>query len=484
MPNKLTEASLSSATAWLLLILFLAFALRVGVFFWSPALVHPDEVFQTLEPAHRLAYGFGVTTWEWRAGIRSWVFPGILAGVMRATAWMGPGSAGYLSAIAILLALLSLTTVWFAFRWADRTGGISAAIIAAFACTTWYELVYFAPRPLTEVVATHLLLPGLFLGVFGDRMPERRRLFLAGLFCGSAVALRIQFAPAVAFAVLYFCRSNWRSRLPAVAGGILLPIAVFGLTDAFTWSYPFQSFVRYVWSNVVERKSEFYGTKPWYWYLEILASHYGPILLLALVGLRRSAFLGWIALIILASHSVLAHKEIRFLYPIVPILITLAALGIVEVARMLESFRRKPISAPAVVAVSLALFAIASGARAALAASRDYWTLHSGGLITLNRLSREPAVCGVGLYEVPWFETGAYAHLHQPVPIVLIPKGAQFQEQAASFNFALTGGTLANPPNDFTLQKCWNGVCLYHRPGSCVPPRENEINAALRQKKE
>jgi hypothetical protein len=218
--------------------------------------------------------------------------------------------------------------------------------------------------------------------------------------------------------------------------------------------------------------------------LEILASHYGPLLLLALLGLRRSAFLGWIALIILLSHSVLAHKEIRFLYPIVPILITLAALGIMEIARILESFRNRPIAARTIVVVSMALFALASGLRAYLAASRDYWTLHSGGLITLDRLSRESSVCGVGLYDVPWFETGAYAHLHQDVPIVLIPKGAQLADQAQSFNFALTGEVIASPPYGFELQKCWNGVCLYHRPGSCVPPADNEINEALKKKGE
>ena len=32
---------------------------------------HPDEMLQTFEPAHRLAYNYGVTTREWRTGVRS-----------------------------------------------------------------------------------------------------------------------------------------------------------------------------------------------------------------------------------------------------------------------------------------------------------------------------------------------------------------------------------------------------------------------------
>ena len=109
---------------------------------------HPDEIFQTQEPAHRLAYGYGVVAWEWRQGARSWVFPAFLAGVMRTTDWMGSGSQGYQWGMAIVLSLISLTTVWFGFAWAKRASGTEAAIIAAGACATWYELVYFAPKTL------------------------------------------------------------------------------------------------------------------------------------------------------------------------------------------------------------------------------------------------------------------------------------------------------------------------------------------------
>ena len=62
-----------------------ALALRIGLAVCSPNIFFPDEIFQTLEPAHRLVYGYGVISWEWRLGMRSWVLPTFLAGVMRAT---------------------------------------------------------------------------------------------------------------------------------------------------------------------------------------------------------------------------------------------------------------------------------------------------------------------------------------------------------------------------------------------------------------
>jgi hypothetical protein len=437
---------------------------------------HADEIFQTQEPAHRLAYGYGVVTWEWRRGIRSWVFPAFLAGVMRTTDWMGSGSKGYRWGIAIALSLISLTTVWFGFAWARRTSGMEAAIIAAGACATWYELVYFAPKALTEVVAGHALLPGLYLGVHGEGLQEKKRMFLAGIFCGLAMSLRIHLAPAVAFAALYFCYPNWRRRILPVAAGVLLPVVGFGLVDKITWSYPFQSFFLYFRVNVMEGRANYFGVLPWYWYLELLCGHLGPITLLVLMGIRRSAFLGWVALIILVSHSVLGHKEVRFLYPLVPLEITLAALGVVEVAPAFNKGRKSPLSSRTIVVSGLASCVLSS----CLLVSHFDWSRNSGSLVAFDQLSRDSTLCGVGVYRIGWWNLGGYAYLHQNVPIVLLRQASELEEGQRSFNAVVTGGRLPDPKGGFELAGCWNGVCLYRRLGPCMPPeRDNEINRML-----
>lgn len=102
-------------------------------------------------------------TWEWRLGIRSWIFPGFPALGMRDSSWMGPGSSGYLTGIAVVMTLISLT-VWFGFAWAEKVSGRTAAIIAGFACATWWEFVHFGPKTFSEVLAAHIVLAGLYLG--------------------------------------------------------------------------------------------------------------------------------------------------------------------------------------------------------------------------------------------------------------------------------------------------------------------------------
>jgi hypothetical protein len=436
---------------------------------------HADEIFQTQEPAHRLAYGYGVVTWEWRRGIRSSVFPAFLAGVMRATDWMSSGSKGYLRGIAIVLSLMSLASVWFGFAWAKRAGGTEAAIIAAGACATWYELVYFAPKALTEVVATDALLPGLYLGMYGESLGEKKRMFLAGIFCGLAMSLRMHLAPAVAFVALYFCYRNWRKRTLPLAAGLLFPVVAFGLADAITWPYPFYSYVNYIWADFTEGGHHF-GTLPWFWYLEMLCAHLGPIAFFVLMGLRRSPFLGWVALIILLPHSCFPHKEVRFLCPLVPLEITLAALGIMEVVPAFNIRRKSPLTSRAIVVSGLAFCVLSS----CLLIRQFNWSRDSGGLVAFDHLSQDATLCGLGLYRTYWADTGGYTHLHKNVPIVLLQQASEIEEDSQSFNALITYGNLTGPKDGFELAECWNDVCLYRRPGPCTPPHgDNEINWAL-----
>jgi phosphatidylinositol glycan class B len=473
----------SSIVLLLTAIFVIALLLRVGLAVRHTNVNHPDEVFQTREAAHRLAYGYGVVTWEYREGVRSWVFPAFLAGVMRATDSIGAGSAGYLLGITVVLSLLSLSTVWFAFMWSYRTSGTIAAVVAAGTCAIWYELVYYAPRALNEVVAAHFFLPGLYLGVYGSSIRERHRLFVAGLFFGLALALRALLTPAVILAAAYICRRNWRDRLAPMIAGIVLPVAAFGLLDAITWSYPFQSYVRYFWVNIVEGRSLIIGlAAPWYTYALILTWQLGPMIPLAAWGARRSPLLGWVALAILLTHSAIPHKEYRYIYPVLPIVIALAAASVAEVASELNAWWRRPRSPGALVGACLIVLAVTSAYFAGRSPSLAPLSRESGNLIAFRELSRDPTVCGVAIRGFHWSLSGGYTYLHRKVPIILVLHDDDFERLAATFNTMVS--TLPLPPrhDGFDLVTCWGGTCLYRRAGACRPPTENEINQLLKEK--
>ena len=50
-------------------------ALTIRTFF------QPDEYYQSLEPAWKLVYGYGETTWEWKEAIRGFLYPSLFASV-------------------------------------------------------------------------------------------------------------------------------------------------------------------------------------------------------------------------------------------------------------------------------------------------------------------------------------------------------------------------------------------------------------------
>jgi hypothetical protein len=303
------------------------------------------------------------------------------------------------------------------------------------------------------------------------------------------MSLRIQLAPAVGFAALYFCYSNWRKRMLPLAAGLLLPVVAFGLVDAATWSHPFQSFLVYYHTHAhefsvpsvpgAEVEEGAHGIVAWYWYLKMSCAHLGPVAFLALLGIRRSPFLGWVALIDFAFHSLFGFANIRYLYPLVPLEITLAALGLMELAPAFNARRRLPLSPGTMVGGSLAFLALIS----CLLVSQFDWSRRSGCLLAFDRLSRDSTLCGVGVCRIPWWSIGDYAHLHQNVPIVLLEDVHELQEQSASFNAVLVPGTLTDPSHTFRLVRCWNGVCVYQRSGPCTPPgADYEINSVLRRK--
>jgi len=478
----------SSSSVRLLLLGFMVIGLflRVGTAVKFPNVAHTDEILELQEPAHHLAYGYGVVAWEWRRGARSWVFPAFLAAVMRSTDWIATGSTGYQTGMVIVLSLISLTTIWFGFAWGKRAGGTEAAIIAAGACAIWYELVYYGPKTLNEVLATHALLPGLYLGVYGDRFKENQRMLLAGIFCGLAVALRIQLAPAVAIAAFGFCYSNWRKRAIPLAAGLILPVLCFGLVDAVTWGRPFQSYLEYFRVHAhqlsapklprVDSAEHLERVPPWIGYPRILLARLGPVALLVILGIRRSPLLGWIALVHLVFHSLFRFGEVRYLYPLMPLEIALAALGVVELVPALNSRRKTPLSPRAIMAGALAFVALCS----CLLAPQIDWHRWSGNLRAFDELSHDSTLCGVGISHIPWFTLGDYAHLHQNVPIVILEDEEDLKDQWKSFNSLVIGGTLTDPSHTFNYSGCTNGVCLYRRQGPCeAPAADHQINAVL-----
>ena len=63
-------------------ILAFAFLLFLTVRQATRYIAFPDENFDYMEQAYRLVHGYGTPAWTFELGMRSWIFPGLLAGAM------------------------------------------------------------------------------------------------------------------------------------------------------------------------------------------------------------------------------------------------------------------------------------------------------------------------------------------------------------------------------------------------------------------
>ena len=144
---------------FLLPVLALAFVARAAIALSGDFVLHPDEIMQYLEPAHRLVFGNGVTYWEYFYGARSWLVPGLVAGVLKLFDIVGLGQpAWYVGGVKLVFCAISLLIpagMYFFARWHF---GEPAARVALLMGAFWYELVGFAHKPMTEFVATALLM--------------------------------------------------------------------------------------------------------------------------------------------------------------------------------------------------------------------------------------------------------------------------------------------------------------------------------------
>jgi len=471
--------------AALLGLVLLSIGLRLVPVLFVPSLNWDDEIFQATEPAHRLVFGYGIVPWEFQLGMRSWILPGTIAGLMQLSRLIGDGPAYYLPLIAAAVALLATAPVVCCFLWARRWYGPVAALAAASVVAVAPELVYFGGRALTEAVAAHILIIGCWLLDPGYPVTSRRRLFASGLLFGLVCLLRIQVAPAVAIIILWPLSREWRNRLPALLGGVLAAIALGAVLDWATLGYPLASLGRSLLYNLVYGVGSEFGTWPWDYYLLAETIIWPPAIVLALVavfGARRLPALFIAAAVIVAIHSAIPHKEYRFIYPATVLLMVLAGTGAAQLVEWgTRAFTGRGVRAGIAVTASAAAVLAYWGLTALPVWTSDAFAgLRNRGhdnLVAETFAARLPAVCGLGLYgSTPgfdWTVYGGYTYLHRPVPIYSPKDAADLATTAPAFDTLLY--TAAPPPElGFAPLACFGKTCVARRPGSCsaqpMPP--------------
>jgi phosphatidylinositol glycan class B len=278
--------------------------------------------------------------------MRAWLQPGLYvlearalaaAGIQDPFAWALAFRLS--SGLMAWLALLSLVSCLP--RWLPEPGSLRAATRAL--CLAWF-VPYLAVRTSSESLSGSCYVLGLTLLVratgsqhAGPRAASALTPLFAGFLLGCAFEFRYAVGVGVAFVLAWagvVARAAWR-RLLVIGSGLALALALGACVDRWgygAWTLPP---VHYFVQNLVEdRAVERFGSLPWYGYF-VLATR-GPaaplvLLMLVLGPLAWARWprhpLTWATAPYAIVHALIAHKELRFLFPLfllAPVLCVLA----------------------------------------------------------------------------------------------------------------------------------------------------------------
>ncbi|MEB3338575.1 MAG: hypothetical protein VKJ46_13995 [Leptolyngbyaceae bacterium] len=408
------------------LIALIGLLIRLVVVFLSDQIYQPDEIFQYLEQAHRLEFGYGIIPWEYRYGIRSWILPGLLSIPLHIFHILRVNDPNiYVPSIKIFACILSISLIYASYIIVRNIASEAAGRLASIFICFWYELVYFASKATPEVLSTYCLVLALACVVV---KPNKKITVALGFLGGLAAILRFHYLPAIAVPML-LAAFRWKKREVAISGTIFLGmIALAGFIDYLTWGGFFISYYNNYLYNSVYKVSEIFGVNsPLYLAKPFILASSGIFFIAVLISLLPSKISRtWILLLcafgIIVPHSLVAHKEYRFIVAAIPFLVMLTAIVVADLRFQLRQWNvswRK--------GFSYSLIALFIG----ISINGLLWNLpfqnqvyakgspiHREPILSAYLfLHKEPDLTSVLSAYTEWYWTGGYYYLHRNVPI-------------------------------------------------------------------
>jgi GPI mannosyltransferase 3 len=410
--------------------LLIGLIVRIAIIFTDEGIYWPDEIYQSFEPAHHLVFGYGLLPWEFIQGARNWALPGFVAAVLKLCALSGFDSPlVYVRVTKIVFALASLGTAIGIFRLSKAYGAKDAA--ASFGASIFALCglcLYFSHRAMSENATALPVIWGLAFVL--EKSPGRRRQIVGASLLGLAALFRIQSAIFCAG-----CLGILLARRQLKQTGIVFLVFafwafVYGALDALTWhNVPgtlaggwFHSAVVYIRFNLIEGRASDWGTSPWFYYFRYLWSAMPSVAIVFSAGVllawRRAAGIFAIAAVFFALYSLVPHKEMRFLIPVLPLLCALTGVG-------LSSIPNKVVRNAAMTGAMLALLfstltfrTLTFGSIGAYLdrANESAWDDCGDKNRLLLEASKQKDLCGIRLdANLAW--TGGSTYLHRKAPL-------------------------------------------------------------------
>ncbi|XP_023535348.1 GPI mannosyltransferase 3 [Cucurbita pepo subsp. pepo] len=290
---------------------------------------NPDEHWQALEVAHRIAFGYGHLTWEWKRGIRSYFHPLPFACLYKLLAILGLDTPLFMiKAPRLLESIFSAVGDFYFYKLSSALFGDYVAKWALFSQLTNWFMFFCFNRTLSNSLETVLTLVSLYywpcIRVAPTRFSKvwrKMALFMAALSCAVRPTSAITWLY-VGMLELFSARDRLRFIFLEAAPIGSLVLGITFLLDRLmygSWVFVPLNFLKF---NVLSSGGDFYGTHKWHWYFTqgftAMLFSFIPFSISGIISSKKWKLTGLI-IWVLGVHSLLGHKEFRFVLPILPI---------------------------------------------------------------------------------------------------------------------------------------------------------------------
>jgi hypothetical protein len=455
--------------------LVVALGLRAGLAWYDHSVFWPDEIHQSLEQAHRAVFGYGLVPWEFRDGARNWLFPGAIAALWKLAAALGVDSSMALIMLArLLLVASSVVAVWFAGKLARTSGGLRASLAAVLILATFPPAVVFSYRAMSETASAPLIMLGAWY-------LSRRTLRAAGI-AGACLAIAFLFRYQNGLFLVFFgaallLQRRWREALVFAQMGVAIGL-LGGALDWLTWGRPFHSLLAYVDFNLLRSGASSFGVEPFDFYARTLWTSVGPLLPMLAACFAVGSFvhpvLGGAVLAYILAHSVLPHKELRFIVPCLPLFAAVAGIGVERILRRLPAPRAIGIASGVLLTGGFAhvlfhlTYADMGQYTGTPRASLSVWKTEEEASLLLVDAGKRPDVCGVTVLGARAAFTGGYTYLHREVPLSYESELCSIAP--SNYVIAPTVPGTRPLPSSYRLQVERGPWGLFRRDGACRMP--------------
>ncbi len=304
--------------------------------FFSEGFYHGDEHFQIIEFAqYKLEKTAQVNLpWEFEAQIRPTLQPVLAMGIFYVCdliSIIDPHTKALV--LRLITSIFAFSAIAIFLRTIKHLIKPSFQNWLVFLSLFLWFIPFINVRFSSETWAGITLLYGLSF-LLREKRDQIHYIF-AGLFIGFSFVFRFQMGFAIVGIALWLIlnEKSIRNTLIVMVGTIL-PIGICIVLDS--WFYG--DFVFTPWNyfeyNIIQGVASEFGTSPWYYYLfAIFRFSFFPIGILMLLSLLKVTLIHpknliiWVVVPFILFHSVVGHKELRFLFPVanlVPFLIVMA----------------------------------------------------------------------------------------------------------------------------------------------------------------